>query len=239
MRFLYLLAVCLLLQFLSFAQVQQSGWVASFNTFGLTPKWSLHFDAQLRSTDAIEKVQTLLLRPGINYHINKQWVASAGYAYIPNRRTIGNLSGMFAEHRLWQQLVYNHKISSVATAHRLRYEQRFLPQVVFDVDDLTKQSVSTAYRLRYFIRNVLPLQKGVFTQGPFLALQNEVFLNTGSKSALNGKTFDQNRLYLAFGYRLPHSKIDLEAGYMNQYIEGRNKAFTNNHVAQIAVYKRL
>lgn len=240
MRFLYLLIGSVLFHFSSFAQVQQTGWLASFNTFKIHPQWSLHFDAQLRSNDDLKKVQTLLLRPGINYHLNPQWVASAGYAFIPNRRTIGNLSQMFAEHRTWQQLVYNQKISAVATAHRFRFEQRFLPQLAFDFGELRKEDFQTAYRLRYFIRNVLPLKKAPqFTAGPFVALQNEVFINVGNKGAVNGRSFDQNRLYLAVGYRLPQSKIDLEAGYLNQYTEGRNRAVTNNHVAQLAIYKRL
>lgn len=240
MRFLYLLIFCLLFQMAAFSQVQQNGWLASFNTFKINAKWSLHADAQLRSSDDVKKVQTLLLRPGINYHINKAWVATAGYAFISNRRTIGSVSEMFTEHRLWQQMVFNHKISKAATAHRLRFEQRYLPQVTFDFGDLKKDGVNTAYRLRYFIRNVLPLKQApAFTKGAFVALQNEVLINVGNKAAVNGRNFDQNRLYLALGYRLPNSKIDLEAGYMNQYIEGRNRSVTNNHIAQLAVYKRL
>lgn len=240
MRFYYLLILLFLLPWSSFAQVQQSGWIASFNTFKMNDKWSLHTDAQLRSNDDVKNVQTLLLRPGLNYHLTQRWVASAGYAFVSNRRTIGNLSEMFTEHRIWQQLVFNHKISKAATAHRLRFEQRFLPQVGFDFGDLKKDGVNTAYRLRYFIRNVLPLKSGTsFTEGAFVALQNEVFLNTGNKAAVNGRAFDQNRLYLALGYRLPRTKIDLEAGYMNQYVEGRNSAISNNHIVQLAVYKRL
>src|SRR5687768_7863412 len=111
MRSFYLLMFCLMPGLASFAQVQQNGWFASFNSFKINNKWSLHTDAQLRSTDDVKQVQTLLLRPGINYHINKAWVASAGYAFISNRRTIGNLSEMFTEHRVWQQLIFNHKIS--------------------------------------------------------------------------------------------------------------------------------
>ena len=222
------------------AQVQQSVWAASFNTFGLGGKWSLHFDAQARSTDNVKEVQTLLLRPGINYHLNKSWVATAGYAYIPNRRTIGNKSELLPEHRAWQQLVYNHKWSRVASAHRLRFEQRFLPIVNYSFSDIWKDGHNPAYRLRFFTHHVLPLKKeDAFTEGVFFALQDEVFMNTGNKNNVNGRTFDQNRLYVALGYRLPNTKIDLEGGYMNQYIQGRDQRITNNHIAQIAVYKRL
>jgi hypothetical protein len=103
---------------------------------------------------------------------------------------------------------------------------------------LETDGYDNAYRFRYFIRNIIPLAtRGAFSTGPFFALQNELFLNTGDKSAVNGKAFDQNRLYGAVGYRLK-GKLDLEAGYMNQYINTRT-SFVNNHIVQLAVYKRL
>jgi hypothetical protein len=55
---------------------------------------------------------------------------------------------------------------------------------------------------------------------------------------VNNEIFDQNRLYLALGYRLRKS-FDLEAGYLNQYINGRGKTFGNNHILQLAGYVRL
>lgn len=96
-----------------------------------------------------------------------------------------------------------------------------------------------ANRFRYFIRNVIPFQQQkTFSKGVFAALQNEVFVNIGNTSNVNGKFFDQNRLYLAMGYRLS-SSFDLETGYLNQYISGRSGTFTNNHVWQVAGYLRL
>ena len=72
----------------------------------------------------------------------------------------------------------------------------------------------------------------------FVALQNEVFVNFGNTSTVNGKFFDQNRVYLATGFRLS-PKADLEIGYMNQYVNGRGSQFTNNHILQLASYLRL
>ncbi|MEI6946999.1 DUF2490 domain-containing protein [Paraflavisolibacter sp. H34] len=236
-RFVLAFLFCVALTY-GHAQVQHSGWLANFSTFKLSDKFSLHFDGQFRSSDRLEHLQTVLLRTGLNYHLTKKISLTAGYAYIPGRRTIQNESGYLAEHRIWQQAIYAYKIKTVSVQHRFRFEERYLPIATLHNNDLETDGYNHAYRFRYFLRNILPLVKGqTFTQGPFFALQNEVFLNTGDKSAVNGKTFDQNRLYLAFGYRLP-GKIDLEAGYMNQYSNTRNY-FTNNHIAQLAVYKRL
>jgi hypothetical protein len=73
--------------------------------------------------------------------------------------------------------------------------------------------------------------------GIFAALQNEVFLNLQHKDQLNGKVFDQNRAYLALGYRFS-KKFDLEAGYLNQAIRGAS-VNTSNNVIQLALYTRF
>jgi hypothetical protein len=218
--------------------MQVSGWLASFNAFKLNDRFSVHFDAQLRSTDQLEHVQTLLLRPGVNYHFKKNWIATAGYAHVHNKRNIGAISNYLAEQRAWQQLVYNHKWRKISIAHRLRFEQRFIPKAKIDGAHLIKNGTDKAYRLRYFIRNIIPLtDEQSFSKGLFFALQNEVFINTGDKSAVNGHSFDQNRFYPAIGYRLPQ-KLDIEIGYMNQYSKTVSSS-TVNHIGQIAVYKRL
>jgi hypothetical protein len=71
----------------------------------------------------------------------------------------------------------------------------------------------------------------------FAALQNELFFNVQNKKQLNGSLFDQNRAYLALGYRVSKS-FDIEAGYLNQAIKGAN-ANTVNNVAQLALYTRF
>ena len=220
------------------AQPQFSGWLASFNTFRINNKLSLHFDAQLRSTDEIKSVQSILLRPGLNVHISKSWVLTVGYAYIANRRTVGDITNLLPEHRIWQQALFNHKINRIAVAHRFRFEERFISKAVVEDNELETDGFNQALRFRYFIRSIVPLvNQSSFVKGPFFAVQNEVFLNTGNKTTVNGKTFDQNRLYGALGYRL-QGKLDIEAGYMNQYTSTA-ASFINNHIVQIALYKRL
>jgi hypothetical protein len=222
-----------------FAQSQFSGWLASFNTFKTGKKTSIHADVQWRSSDELKHTQTLLLRSGLNVHLTKQLIVTGGYAFVHNRRTVGSVSGYAPEHRIWEQLLYNHKLKNIFVSHRFRLEQRFISKSVVLNNELKNDGSLYANRFRYFIRNVFPLQQQpAFTKGIFAALQNEVFVNIGNTANVNGKFFDQNRLYLAMGYRL-NSSFDLETGYLNQYISGRNKTFTNNHVWQVASYLRL
>lgn len=237
---LFLIPVLLLVSLGSaWAQTQFTGWVASFNTIKMGDKTSLHTDVQLRSTDQWKQPQTFLFRPGINYQLNKTMVLSAGYAYISNRRTISNVSGYLPEHRVWEQVIINHKIKKMLVSHRFRLEQRFLPRAIVQSDQLETDGYELAGRFRYFIRNILPLNKQEsFTKGMFFALQNEVFINTGNNKYVNGSFFDQNRLYLAAGYRI-NAGADLEFGYMNQFVKGTGSQKTRNHILQLAGYLRL
>jgi hypothetical protein len=221
------------------AQSQFTGWSALFNTIKTGKKTTLLNDIQLRSTGELKHTQTLLLRSGLQYSLTKKLGATLGYAYIHNRREAGGVSGYLPEHRIWEQLLYNHKTGPVLVSHRLRFEQRFISKAKVENNDLTTDGYGNAYRLRYFIRNIIPFNdQPSFTKGMFAALQDEVFVNTGNTSNVNGKAFDQNRLYIAAGYRLS-KMFDLEAGYMYQYIQGRNNASTHNHIAQVAGYLRL
>src|SRR5688572_15826123 len=91
------------------AQPQFSGWLSAFNTIKAGKKTSIHADVQWRSSDQLKHTQTLLIRPGLNVHLDKKWTVSTGYAFTYNRRNINNVSGYVPEHRIWEQLMYQHK----------------------------------------------------------------------------------------------------------------------------------
>ena len=239
------------------AQTQFAGWAATFQNYKLSDKFGLYFDGQWRSTAQVQQMQALLLRPGVNFYFTPSLNGAAGYAFIPQQRISSGVTGYLPEHRSWQQLVYTHSVKTghgshpIQVNHRLRLEQRFIPRHHAAGDALVHDGHHYAGRLRYFARGVIPLvrhqasalassssPKPPFTKGFFAALQNETFFNTAHQSAVNGKLFDQNRLYAAAGYRCS-SQLDIEAGYMNQYISGTGSNSTNNHILQVATYLRL
>lgn len=195
----------------------------------MSDHWGLVSDVQLRTSDDWEDLRTLILRPGVSYFLDKNNSLSGGYAYIatysPGMRHL-------TEHRSWQQFIAQRKYGEYPLTHRLRLEQRFIERA--SGDDVYSD------RLRYFGRLLVPFNAiggTPFTQGNYLALQNEVFLNLSGRSDLNGNLFDQNRAYVALGRRL-RSKLDFEVGYLNQFINGRSNE-TLNHVIQFAFYTRL
>lgn len=222
------------------SQSRFSGWLASFNSIKTGKKTSIHAEFQLRSSDQVNQIETILLRSGFNYHLKKNMVLTAGYGYILNRHPLNILSAYGHEHRIWQQFLVSHAIKKNQLSHRFRLEERYRERVVStNGTTFFRDGYDYSTRFRYFVRDIIPFNNNpVFTNGLFAAIQNEVFVNVTDKKNVNGKFFDQNRFYVAAGYRF-HKKFDLEIGYMNQHISGINKYSANNHILQLASYLRL
>ncbi|WP_316817816.1 DUF2490 domain-containing protein [Pedobacter nyackensis] len=201
------------------------------NSTKINDKWGMHLDVQLRTADDWDGIRNFLFRPGVTHYINKNSNATVGYlltnTYLKND---GAANNTLTEHRIWEQYIYTHRIKPVYAQHRFRLEQRFMETAGGDV---------FSQRFRYFFRATLPVlgPKEAFVQGPFVALQNELFFNVQNKAKLNGKLFDQNRAYAAAGYRFTKS-FDVEAGYLNQFINGRSTNTINNAI-QLAFYTRF
>jgi len=234
MRFFSILAALLFIHLAAGAQTQHqsSGWLFLLNNTKISEKWGVYGDMQIRSSDKWENVRNFLFRPGVTYYANSKNEITLGYLLNQTfTRNIGSADNMLTEHRIWEQYVYKHKISTISVAHRFRMEQRFIERN--GKDDLFAQ------RLRYFFRFILPLEKGKqnFDKGVFAALQNELFFNVQSKDQLNGKLFDQNRAYVAGGYRF-NKHLDVELGYMNQASKGLISNASNN-ILQFAVYTKF
>lgn len=226
--------------FLSKAQTARvNGWLMLSNTYKINNSLSASLDGQLRSDNQLKDIQTIIPRPGIQYNFKKNINATLGYAFIENRKTIGNVNGYSPEHRILEQMQVRHPVGFTMLNHRLRLEQRFISKSVVSNNSLQNIGNTFANRFRYFFKDIIPFN-GIkqFDKGVFAALQNEIFINIGDKSTVNGKYFDQNRAYAAFGYKFS-PEFDLEAGYLNQYVSGQNKSVTNNHNIQVASYIRL
>ncbi|MCC8410953.1 DUF2490 domain-containing protein [Mucilaginibacter sp. UR6-1] len=219
-----------------FAQNSQfTVWGAWFHTQKLSEHWGYAFDGQLRSADKVDYLRNILLRPSVAYYFNKNQFANLGYTYVTTYgRTLDGEKTFRPESRIFEQFTQGHKISkSVQVSHRFRLEQRYLGDSADDRDDNY-----FAQRFRYFIRAVIPMQRDSnFSKGTFIALQNEVFLNVQNKDKVNTHFFDQNRAYVAFGYRFS-KKFDMEVGYLNQYTKAASSG-TSNNVVQMVFYTRL
>jgi len=197
--FLFAASTC----FLSYAQ--QAGenefgaWYMYFGTNKIAKRYSLHTEAQFRFYETTSNFNQLLLRTGLNYHINPNAIATAGYGYITTDGTFLEFPGEVnsREHRIFEQFILKNKVWEFLFEHRYRLEQRFL-----DFGTRT----DTQHRARYRIQVTLPL-----TDTFFLNFYNELFIN------LQNDLFGQNRLYAALGIHITENS-SVQFGYLrNQF----------------------
>ncbi|MGK6352449.1 DUF2490 domain-containing protein [Parapedobacter sp. DT-150] len=233
---LFLTALTLFVLFLpqfSLAQDHVFGsWTAWFNNVRFNDKWGMNNDIQFRGGRDWSANSLLLVRSGINYHVNTQQTASLGYATTLVTNELQANGPRITEHRIWQQYVINSPVLSIPVQHRFRLEQRFLKR---------PDETAFAKRARYFIRGIIPISqplKAPFHRGVYMSFQNELFFNIHNQKALNGRLFDQNRAYASLGFRFS-GKYDLEAGYMNQFLLRNTTSNGIIHIFQLAGYTRL
>lgn len=176
-------------------------WFMYFGSNKIAEKWSVHTEVQQRHYEMASNFNQLLLRTGMNYHLDSHAIATLGYAYIATDGTFEeNATDIDArEHRIFGQFILKDQVGTFDFEHRYRLEQRFLD---------SGTSSDTEYRARYRIQVTLPL-----TQVFFLNFYDEIFLN------LQGNPFGQNRLYGALGIKI-NPALSVQAGYLKNHFTG-------------------
>jgi len=172
---------------------------------------SLFLEFQPRVGGDFESLSLFIARGAIGYHLNFNWSLWQGYGWVP---TFTDNSGRNDEHRFFQQLLGAHTAGDFTIINRTRFEQRLL-----------EQPSQTSYRLRHLVRfNYQPESFGKI----YLGTYNEIFLNLNSVDSPGLKSgIDQNRLFLGLGYAWSN-KINLEFGYIYNYIRNANQDLTNH-----------
>jgi hypothetical protein len=206
-----------------------------FGSFKFHEKIGLHAEAQWRRSNFIMDNQQLLLRAGINIHFNKQVSGTLGYCYVetyPYGEFASKIT--FPEHRIWEQLQFGSRFNKLEMTSRFRLEQRYVySPVLKDGVYVVGKDIYTN-RFRLLTRFTLPF-KGETVQDKtfYITAYEEMFVNFGKNVAYN--IFDQNRAYLAFGYKFPKlGKV--EVGYLNQLVfRGNGVQVENNHTIQVSL----
>jgi len=207
MRFGFILLL-FLMPFAARAQKSDFGnWLILIGGKKINPKWNIHYEVQHRNYNALGELEQLLLRTGIGYNFTENNNnLLLGYAYINSENyPAGGLDKTVVnEHRIFQQFTTRQKFNRVSIQHRYRFEQRFIEK-------------DFKMRFRYFLALAVQLDK---KDKYYLSAYNEIFLN--SKTTV----FDRNRLYGGFGYKL-NPKVRFELGYMNQFLQNKNRDQVN------------
>ena len=230
------------------SQLALSGWATTNNQFSISRKVVYQLEASFRSDPQRQYLQTFLLRTGAFVQLNSQWSLGGGYCLTDNRRTVGDITGYASEHQALEQAWFIHPVYFGSNQHshktfmrqRLRLENRWLPKLVKDNNDIRKTGTSFTNRLRYQIREQIPLVKVIndFNKGTYVSVQNEFFFNVSGRQYVNGNWFDQNRSLIATGYRF-NRHIDLEFSYMLRVIKEAGNGWSHENLVQVAAFSRL
>ena len=240
-RFLVLLPI-LFINSVGFSQTAEKHihsreqlWLGYFNQTRFSDKWGMWVDVHYRMTDDfIDRPFQFLVRPAVTYFVKENLRVNVGYTLAEHFPGKG-LNTTRLEHRAWQQVWWNQKYTGLATLQWLRLEQRFNEKVVADEK---LEGYNYTFRVRYNFSFFIPLRgKEITPKTPFAAIMNEVFLNFGDKVVYN--TFDQNRLFVGFGYQFgPH--LNGQLGYMNVYQqEGSGSNYFSTHAIRLFFFHSL
>lgn len=205
------------------------GWYSYFGDHPLgDSRWGVHLEGQYRRHDLITQGQQLLLRPGVNYQLNKYVLLTGGYAFVRSSRY-----GEFAtpgpagtEHRIWQQAWFRYRFGPVSWTTRLRFENRFIGGLATR-PDTSKYSFEQRFRAWQQIR--IPASSSTY-----FTAYNELWFYV--KPYQSKSAFDQNRAYAAIGCQLNPS-LRLELGYMNQSLLIRSGVrLETNHTITVSLF---
>lgn len=190
------------------------GWFAANATFNLSEKIGIHTEYQWRRDDYVDNWQQGLLRVGVNYKLTPETLLRVGYGWAETY-PYGDipLNGMgkdFTEHRIFEMVQFNNKVSQLGISHRFMLEQRWIGR--YTKASLDKEDdYLYLNRLRYMVRFQLPIYQKLYA-----AVYDEIFIGFGGNIGEN--IFDQNRFGALIGYPITKN-FKLEGGYLNQTVQ--------------------
>ena len=180
-------------------------WYMYFGNNKISKKLNFHNEIQYRNFDGIGDLEQLLIRTGIGYDLteNNNNIL-LGYGFILSQPYVKGEKTENIEHRLFQQFITKQKFGRVNLQHRYRLEERFLQ------DDFRM-------RFRYLLGLNIPVtNKEMLPKTLYISAYNEIFLH------LDSPVLDRNRVYGALGFVI-NKNMRIEAGYMNQIQENKNR----------------
>ncbi len=198
-------------------------WSALFSQdrFSHDSRMRWWFDGHYRLFDDNGGFGQSIVRPGIGLDVGENSALWAGYGWI---RTSPIQGDDVDEHRIWQQWTWSRKIDCFKVAARTRFEQR-----------LIESAGDTGLRLRQFVRGQKNL--GSCSKRTFV-VWDELFVALNDTDWGQRSGFDQNRIFVGFGFKRHHSsKWRVEVGYMNQTVNQRGPINRSNHILAINMFR--
>ena len=184
----------------SYAQTDHSlgNWNGMLLKGKISPRWSLLGEAHIRSTNYNLKYDYFEVKTGIYYSFTKKLTGLIGTGFY-NTDQPGELfqtPALQKEFRTWLELSFKQKFNRFNFDHRVRVEQRFIPN-------------NYKNRMKYRLALMLPITRAELIPGCiYLSLNDELWMPQ------HGVVVEKNRLYAGLGYKL-NGNTALQAGCVN------------------------
>lgn len=164
----------------------------------LSKRWRGYFELQPRFGAKATELDRFIVRPAVGYRLNRHVSVWLGYLWTPiPEPEFSN------EHRIFQQLLAEHRAGKLSITNRTRLEQRMLE----DAD-------GTSLRLRHMLRLAYPIDP---KKKWAVVLYDELFWNLNTVRSGPESGFDQNRIFLGLS-RTVNQSVRLEGGYLWNFI---------------------
>jgi hypothetical protein len=184
----------------SYAQSNSDGtWFVYFGNQKINKSWNVQSDFQYRLKQVPEQASQLIMRAGLGYNLtpgNHNVLLGAAYVQTKFSDELNDKPDL-EEKRIYQQYLFKQNFKNLYTTHRVRLEERFLPN-------------EFGLRSRYFLSVQKPFNgKGLNKNSVYGSFFNELFVD------IKNSKFDRNRFYAGLGYAI-NSDIRIETGYLIQ-----------------------
>jgi hypothetical protein len=216
---------------------QQLIWYGYYNNLKFNENWNLNSEIQERQFYNPTAQHQLVFRSNLERKIFGDWKASVGMTlFLQNPNTPNSESNLTVpELRPDVGFSNKQKLGFLTINHRYKAEARFFHDV--ENDRLVGGYRFSNFRLRYQLGLDVPIWKNEKQQALIVKIKDEIMFNVGKKIVKN--TFDQNRIYAAFNYKLNNSYA-FELGYMNWFQQQKSGVdFYNRDILRLSIFHNI
>lgn len=212
---------------------QQLIWYGYYNNLKFNENWNLNSEIQERQFYNPTAQHQLVFRSNLERKLIADWNASVGMTLFLQNPNTPNSESNLTVPELRPDIGFSNKqkLGFLTINHRYKAEARFFHDV--ENNRLVGGYRFSNFRLRYQIGLDVPIWKNEKQQALIVKIKDEVMFNVGNKIVKN--TFDQNRIYAAFNYKL-NASYAFELGYMNWFQQQKSGVdFYNRDILRVSM----
>lgn len=217
---------------------QTNSWFSLLNRLELNDKWSVSNELHERTGAFLHNQGQFLVRPSIDYHLNKQVEFSLGYTYIhSNPYNPYSLPIERNENNIWEQVLLKNTIGKVKLLHRFRQEHRWVNHIEETNGNYALNGNDFLTRFRYRFITTFDIHKFQKPEHKLFAVAwDEIWISQSDNLA--PKDFNRNWLYLGVGYTF-NPTTNVQAGLIEQYDKVGANNFISSPIAQFTLVKNF